>query len=707
MDVSNEDPALSGQSFESIMSRISQLADLLEQKKTLYERAGAITSSGTIYAERLNGAIDVLKNKLRSTISNWYTDDSGSMIFESVTGDSAMMLTGGGWMIADGKTQNGDWNWRTAADGKGIVADRITVGFLSADRIEAGSITTSKLSSEVGGELDLSVNPTVTSVTSTHITLAEDHLDIASGGEMNIESNADINIESGGEINVESAGAINVNSGADINVNSGADINVESGGNIDIRSGGGIDIESGGEINIKSNGEMNVKSDGDLNIEGGGEINIQSNASLVVEGGGDISIQSGGKMDVAAQGRLNVTSGGNVSIAASSNLLPDSEKERESERLLVVPVADYLEPYIGEEIAVSFEIKGTVERDFTVSPYQDSGVSIGETHTFTMPTSDFERFSFTTIVTDYTVQTGMTTGAIAFYDTTDDQDYVVRKIMIELGDTASQWEPSSGVTISKAGILMSSGKLDFKAESSINFESEGTFSVFATDDNSVIKFGGTVDNPNFSLGSGGTIKANKVITENLELIGETSVVTSLPETLAQTIVVSNTQPSGHGIIWIHPGGTTNTVDYGLNQVNDLIGGRIATKTISGIPILGSSLTGLTCSYGVKFRIYNYEGSCYLGRITVTLQNNDGTGNAITVYDNNTPTWVGVGDYISVDTISAPLGNLENLTSASSLKMTVTLEKTASTAARFAGNILIRCTNMSSAGAQLCDIRYIP
>lgn len=168
-DVTNEDPALSGQSFESIMSRISQLADLLNQKNTLYERAGAITASGTIYAQRLNGAIDVLKNKLSSTVSNWYTDDSGAIIFESASGDSAMMLTGGGWMIADGKTQDGDWNWRTAADGKGIVADRITTGFLSADRIEAGSITVNKLASDVGSSLDLSSNESVTSTVSSMI----------------------------------------------------------------------------------------------------------------------------------------------------------------------------------------------------------------------------------------------------------------------------------------------------------------------------------------------------------------------------------------------------------------------------------------------------------------------------------------------------------------------------------------------------------
>ena len=239
VEVTNEDPALSGQSFESIMSRVSQLADLVNQKNTLYERAGAITANGTIYADRLNGVINILKNKLSSITSNWYTDDSGALVFESAAGDSAMMLTGGGWMIADGKTQDGDWNWRTAADGKGIVADRITTGYLSADRIEAGTITTNKLSSEVGEELDLSANTSVTNVTSTHITLAGDHLDIASGGKLNVKSNADINIEGGGDLNVASTGKINVASGGEINVSSGGkfiitstNFNIDSSGNV-------------------------------------------------------------------------------------------------------------------------------------------------------------------------------------------------------------------------------------------------------------------------------------------------------------------------------------------------------------------------------------------------------------------------------------------------------------------------------------------
>lgn len=245
VDVTNEDPALSGQSFESIMSRISQLADLVNQKNTLYERAGAITASGTIYADRLNGMIDVRKNRLGSVISNWYTDDSGAIVFESATGDSAMMLTGGGWMIADGKTQDGDWNWRTAADGKGIVADRITVGYLSADRIEAGTITTNKLSSAVGSELDIRGNAALL------IYATEDGTRPA-GALFTPAASGDSYIRIGPK-NGNNPAYIDIATGGLLNLN-GATINIASQNTIQIQSQGSLSLESGGNVTIGNSG---------------------------------------------------------------------------------------------------------------------------------------------------------------------------------------------------------------------------------------------------------------------------------------------------------------------------------------------------------------------------------------------------------------------------------------------------------------------
>lgn len=53
------------------------------------------------------------------------------------------------------------WNWRNFGDGSGFTADEITTGFLSAERIEAGSITTNHIAPGFGEELDISSNKSI------------------------------------------------------------------------------------------------------------------------------------------------------------------------------------------------------------------------------------------------------------------------------------------------------------------------------------------------------------------------------------------------------------------------------------------------------------------------------------------------------------------------------------------------------------------
>lgn len=720
VSVTNDDPALSGQSFESIMSRISELADMLQQKNTLYERAGAINANGSIYIDRLNGAIDVMKNKIMSTLSNWYTDDSGAMIFESASGDSAMMLSGGGWMIADGKTQDGDWNWRTAADGKGLVADRITTGYLSADRIEAGTITVSKLSADVGQSLDLSSNSTVDEVHSSHITLENNKIDIASGGVLNMLSGSDVNIKGGADVNIESTG----------------NVNVQSGGKINVQSAGGLDIESGGVLDIETSGTLNAESGANVNIKSGGNLNIQSGGDLNVASGGNITIASGGKLNVSASDiQLTATKTlddlqnqvDNISVGAV-NLLPDSKADRIASRFLSIPVRDILEPYVGQSLCVSFEIQGSIARDFIVYPYQRRGITISDAYTFTMPTTEFKRYSFVTTVTDFGLAVeGTSIGEIGFYDQTGVQTFTVRKIMIELGNIPTDWTPApsdpveeldnTSVTIDTSGISMSGGTLNFSAGSAINFQSNGTFNVFATDDDSVIRFGGTEQNPNFSLGAGGTVKANKVIANELEIIGGGGALFfAMNGTLANQMIVSDTQPSGHGIVWIQPnGGSSGTVDYTLSaSAGEDMSGTNPSRTLTGFARQGSALTGSTCAYGVQFKVYNYSGVCWLYRMTVQIQRADGTGNTITIFDRNYQALseavrVGVGDYFELNTLNNPVSGLENITDATGLKLIVTLLKSDNTSARFEVNqsFTIRCIGTGSQAVQSCNLFYIP
>lgn len=73
-----------------------------------------------------------------------------------------MKLCGEGFMIAGSRTDTGDWDWRTFGTGEGFTADMLVTGFLSADRIQAGTITANKLAADVGETLDLSSNESIT-----------------------------------------------------------------------------------------------------------------------------------------------------------------------------------------------------------------------------------------------------------------------------------------------------------------------------------------------------------------------------------------------------------------------------------------------------------------------------------------------------------------------------------------------------------------
>lgn len=126
---------IQGKTFGTMMGRIVNAAQNLVDNKSIYARAAAIGADGTLGAEKLDGIIDVLQNRLESTQSNWYTDDNGNIIFESADGTNAMMLCGSGFMVANGKTDAGRWNWRTFGTGEGFTADLITAGILRAGLI--------------------------------------------------------------------------------------------------------------------------------------------------------------------------------------------------------------------------------------------------------------------------------------------------------------------------------------------------------------------------------------------------------------------------------------------------------------------------------------------------------------------------------------------------------------------------------------------
>ena len=175
-------------SFATILERVTSLAEQVRRNKDKYERAAAISKDGTIKSDILEGAIDVMKTQLLSNASNWRTDEKGNIIFVTLDGKCAMMLCGSGFMIANSKLENGDWNWRTFGTGNGFAADLITTGYLSAARIDTDEllakegfidkITTNIIeSSDLGSRIDMAnqkIDMLVTSGDSeTHFVLSD------------------------------------------------------------------------------------------------------------------------------------------------------------------------------------------------------------------------------------------------------------------------------------------------------------------------------------------------------------------------------------------------------------------------------------------------------------------------------------------------------------------------------------------------------
>ena len=90
VELTNESITLSGKSLDSILQRITSVASEMEARKDVFQRANALTKEGTIMMDRLDGAIDIMKNRLLSSVSSWYTDDNGNIMFEAADGQSAM-----------------------------------------------------------------------------------------------------------------------------------------------------------------------------------------------------------------------------------------------------------------------------------------------------------------------------------------------------------------------------------------------------------------------------------------------------------------------------------------------------------------------------------------------------------------------------------------------------------------------------------------
>ncbi len=161
------------------------------------------------------------------------------------------------------------------------------------------------------------------------------------------------------------------------------------------------------------------------------------------------------------------------------NLLQDSARIRVSSGgLIEIPVKDILQGYEGFPVSISFDAKslGADSHAISVYAYQESGMSIRDTREFTLSSSDYTRYKFTSTVYNYKYQVdpntgeGCSAGSIAFQNTGDAKgEFCIRNIKIEIDSQPTEWSFAPNDPILTGENLLPGGAQTRKASQETGF----------------------------------------------------------------------------------------------------------------------------------------------------------------------------------------------------------------------------------------------
>lgn len=294
-------------SFTDIMSYVADVANQAKNKQSVYERAASLSATGKLLADKLDGTIKANVNLISGAAANWYTNEKGQMVFESENGLYAMMLSGAGLMIANSKTPEGEWNWRTSMTGAGMTADTIVFGEMSGQRIQAHTITADKVAANLGNELEIGSNVALTLYATKDGYRPAGSLDTQDSVIPKVASDESfIQILPAGKDG--SGNAIP----ARIYIMSGGLTHIE-GGTMEMISNSNFDISSGSDMNISSGGSLHINVSGKSGNTGTFSVNA-SNFQITEEG------------NLIVKGNINVLDGGNIAGVRIKDLYDNGKK---------------------------------------------------------------------------------------------------------------------------------------------------------------------------------------------------------------------------------------------------------------------------------------------------------------------------------------------------------------------------------------------
>ena len=156
IEVGTQDVILTGGSFGDLLGKISNLANILDQKNAVYDRAKAINKDGLVDTSLLYGDFDTSKFNFYNSIGDWSIDPSGNFVFNSGGGGGSVRIGGGGVSVATDKDADGNWDYHPTVTPDGIDADDVNHGFLDPDRLDPTT----------GSRIDISDNSTINTINS-------------------------------------------------------------------------------------------------------------------------------------------------------------------------------------------------------------------------------------------------------------------------------------------------------------------------------------------------------------------------------------------------------------------------------------------------------------------------------------------------------------------------------------------------------------
>lgn len=235
-----------------------------------------------------------------------------------------------------------------------------------------------------------------------------------------------------------------------------------------------------------------------------------------------------------------------------------------------------------------------------------------------------------------------------------------------------------------------------------------------------LKLTDNAGNETVSISAGGDITSKSITTDTITIGGKT-LATIIKNTVGEKIIVSDTQPDAHGVVWIKPvagsgeGGEVleEAIFTTFNQNHYPSDGQSANVGI-GISRSSGNVTSNTCKYHVSVRLRNTKGKRRLDSVYMMISGSDSgdTYDSVQIVSHTgLDLLVNPGDYITLDSDElSESQEYKNLTYGDFMAITMTLGFTGDGTVENIGEATLRAykaqEDQSGDAVKTCEVYYL-